>query len=48
METFTNWVRLPNGATVQVFVQANSHGAAQMLFEAQYGKANLLHLATLA
>jgi hypothetical protein len=46
MTNWTTWIRMPNGGIVQVFIQAETAYFAQQLFESQYGKANVVHLAT--
>lgn len=50
MQTYQTWIRMPNGQSIQVFVQAQSAGDAKQLFEAQYGGsgAKILHLPTAA
>ena len=49
MQTWQTWIRMPNGQSIQVFVQAPNAGTAKQLFEAQYGAtATILHLPTAA
>ena len=44
MTTWTTWVRLPSGQTIQVYAQAPTPGEAKMILEAQYG--TIAHLPT--
>jgi hypothetical protein len=46
MNTYTSWVRTPSGASVQVFVQANTAQQAKQLLEIQHGARNFIHLPT--
>lgn len=46
MNTYTTWVRTPNGAAIQVWLQAQSSWHAKQLFEGQYGAKNVIHLPT--
>jgi hypothetical protein len=46
MQTYTTWVRTPNGASIQVWVQAQTSWHAKQLLESQHGAKNVIHLPT--
>ena len=47
-QTYKARVRLPNGVTQEVSVQADTHSNAKAMLEAQYGKQNILTVVSLA
>jgi len=47
-QTYKARVRLPNGQSQEVTVQADSQSNAKAMLEAQYGKQNILTVMSLA
>jgi hypothetical protein len=46
MTTYDIWIRLANGSTTHVLMQASDVNAAKMLAESMYGASNVISVVT--